>query len=289
VALKGERDPHTGKLTTGHDWNGIKELDTPIPIPVLVFLGLGILFVVVWTALNPAWPTITSYTKGLLGVDQRREVEQSVAEATAEREVWTSRIAAADFAEIEADPALMTIVRQAGATLFGDNCAVCHGTSARGGPGYPNLVEAPTLWGDDAETIAQTISLGINSGHDETRFAQMLAFGRDQMLELSDIRAVVAYVQSLSDPSVADPDGHGAQVFAENCAGCHGEDAKGMTEAGAPDLTDPFWIYGGDAQSIFTTVWGGRQGHMPHWQGRLSPVDIKLLTLYARDLRGAAS
>jgi cytochrome c oxidase cbb3-type subunit 3 len=280
-----DRDPHTGKLTTGHDWNGIKELDTPIPGPVLFFLAAGILFAIVWTVLNPAWPTISSYTKGLLNIDQRREVEQSVAEAAAERAVWTDRIAATDFAAIEADPELMTIVRQAGSTLFGDNCAACHGTRATGGPGFPNLVQAPMLWGDDAETIAQTITAGINSGSDDTRFAQMLAFGRDQMLEIGDIRAVVGYVRSLSDPTVSDPEGLGAQVFADNCSGCHGEDAKGLVDAGAPDLTDPYWIYGGDQQTVLASVWGGRQGHMPHWDGRLSPVDIKLLTLYVRDLR----
>ena len=93
-------------------------------------------------------------------------------------------------------------------------------------------------------------------------------------------------LRSLSDPGVSDPDGAGAQIFADNCAGCHGEDAKGMVESGAPDLTDGFWIYGGDARTIFTSVYSGRHGHMPHWEGRLSPLDIKLLTLYVLDLRG---
>lgn len=282
------RDPYTGKLTTGHDWNGIKELDSPIPRAVLFFLTAGILFAIVWTVLNPAWPTLTSYTKGLLGVDQRREVEQSVAEAAAERAVWTDRIAAEDFAAIEADPALMEIVRGTGATLFGDNCAACHGTAGQGGPGFPNIAQAPTLWGDDPETIAQTIRAGINSGHDETRFAQMMAFGRDQMLPIGDIRSVVGYVRSLSDPSVIAPEG-GAQIFADNCAGCHGEDAKGVAELGTPNLTDGFWMYGGDAESVLASVYGGRQGHMPHWDGRLSAVDIKLLALYVRELRRSQS
>lgn len=288
MAVK-DRDPYTGKLTTGHDWNGIKELDSPIPKVVLFFLGAGIVFALVWTTLMPAWPTVNSYTRGLLGVDQKQEVAESVAEAAAERAAWTQRIRDEDFAAIQADPELMTIVRQAGATLFGDNCAACHGTSAHGGPGFPNLAQAPMLWGSDAETIAQTIRAGINSNHDDSRISQMLAFGRDQMLPTSDIRAVVAYIRSLSDPSVSDPDGVGAALFADNCASCHGEDAHGLTESGAPNLTDAFWIYGGSPEAIFTSVYNGRQGHMPHWDGRLSPVDIKLLTLYLLDLRGGAS
>ncbi len=284
-----ERDPYTGKLTTGHDWNGIKELDTPIPKAVLVFLAVTTLFAVVWTTLMPAWPTITSYTKGLLGTDQRLEVAQAIAEATADRAVWTARIETEDFAAIEADPALMTIARETGAALFGDNCAACHGLDARGGPGFPNLAEAPTMWGDDAETIAETIRVGINSTHPESRYAQMLAFGRDQMLERESVRAVVAYVRGLSDPEVSDASGEGAQIFADNCAGCHGDDATGIPGTGAPNLADAFWIYGGDQQAVYASVFNGRQGHMPHWEGRLSPVDIKLLTLYVRDRRGDVS
>ncbi len=284
-----ERDPYTGKLTTGHDWNGIKELDTPIPKAVLLFLAAGTLFAILWTVLMPAWPTPGGPTPGLLGVDQHRDVRQSIEEATAERATWTERLATEDFAAIQADPALMTVVRQTGAALFGDNCAACHGVKATGGPGFPNLARAPTLWGGDAETIAETIRVGINAGHDETRVSQMLAFGRDQMLSADEVRAVAAYVRSLSDPSVSDADGAGAQVFADNCSSCHGEDAKGVPEMGAPDLTDSFWIYGGSAQAVFTSIHDGRQGHMPHWEGRLSPADIRLLALYILDLRGDGS
>jgi cytochrome c oxidase cbb3-type subunit 3 len=284
-----ERDPYTGKLTTGHDWNGIKELDTPIPRVVLLFLAVTTAFAVVWTILYPAWPTITSYTKGVLGIDQRISVAESIAAATAERANWTGRIAAEDYPTLQADPALMQIVAEAGATLFGDNCAACHGMNATGGPGYPNLVAAPTLWGDDATAIAETIRVGINSGHPETRFSQMLAFGRDQMLDRAGVGAVVTYVRSLSDPSVAEPDGAGAQIFADNCAGCHGETGTGITDVGAPNLADDFWIYGGDPAAIYSSVHNGRQGHMPHWEDRLSEVERKLLTLYVLELRAGQS
>jgi cytochrome c oxidase cbb3-type subunit 3 len=238
----------------------------------------------------PSWPGINGYFRGLLGVDQRTAVAQTIAAAATERAAWSERIASEDFASIEADPALMQVVRETGHALFADNCAACHGANATGGPGYPNIAQAPTLWGDDAETIAETIRVGINSSHADTRYSQMLAFGRDQMLPRADIDKVVDYVRTLSDPALIetlDPAAlaEGAQVFADNCTGCHGEDGKGLPESGAANLTDRYWIYGGDRQTILTSVYYGRQGHMPTWQGRLSPLDIKLLTLYILDLR----
>ena len=135
----------------------------------------------------------------------------------------------------------------------------------------------------------ETIRVGINSAHPETRTSQMMAFGRDQMLDRDAILSVVAYVQSLSDPALAggepaDLVSAGNDIFVENCAACHGEDGKGIIEMGAPDLTDTFWIYGGDLQSIYASVYEGRQGHMPHWSDRLTPLDRKILALYVLDL-----
>jgi cytochrome c oxidase cbb3-type subunit 3 len=286
----GERDPHTGYMTTGHEWNGIKELNSPVPRPVYFFLIVTALFSVVYWVLMPAWPLGVTYTKGLLGIDQRTTVSESLAQAALERGAWSKRIEAESFKQIQADPRLMENVRQTGRTLFGDNCAQCHGSNAQGGKGFPNLTTASWLWGGDPESIAETIRVGINSAHPQSRTSQMMAFGRDQMLKKGEIDDVVTYVRSLSDPAVAKdvPAAKidaGKAVFAANCVTCHGDDAKGKTDLGGPDLTDRFWIYGGDAESIYETVWGGRQGHMPSWDGRLSPLDRKILALYLFDLR----
>lgn len=284
VALE-KHDPVTGRLTTGHEWNGIEELDTPIPRVVIFFLVATTLFAVVYWIFMPAWPLGWTYTKGLLGIDQRITVTEQVEQAKAERAVWMDQIEQMDFAAIQADPALMEVVNETGATLFGDNCAVCHGTSASGGKGFPDLTAKAWLWGGDPEAIDETIRVGINAPHEETRTSQMLAFGRDGMLDRSQIDDVVAYVQSLGEApqqAQATPEvvARGSEIFAENCASCHGEDAKGMQDLGAPDLTDASWIYGGDRQSLHTTIYSGRQGHMPAWEGRLSAADRKILTLY---------
>ncbi|TXH34192.1 MAG: cytochrome-c oxidase, cbb3-type subunit III [Rhodospirillaceae bacterium] len=288
-----ERDPHTGYLTTGHEWNGIKELNTPVPRAVYFFLIATALFSLGYWILMPAWPFGSGYTKGVLGIDQRQIVSQSIVEAARDRATWTTRIQQASFADIQADPALMMVVRETGPRLFGDNCAACHGADARGNKGFPNLTTNSWLWGGSPEAIAETIRVGINSAHPDSRVSQMLAFGRDGMLQRPDIENVVAYVRSLShadlatDKTVADRIAAGNTVFANNCASCHGPDGKGDPSVGAPNLTDAFWIYGGDEQTVFDTVWGGRQGHMPTWEDRLSEVDRKILTLYLVDQRMA--
>jgi cytochrome c oxidase cbb3-type subunit III len=282
-----ERDPKTGWLTTGHEWNGLTELNTPVPRLVSLFLVLTVLFSVGCWVLMPAWPVGTTYTKGLLGLDDRTELTESVKQATTDRATWTDQIATRSFAEIEAEPRLMTAVRQTGPTLFGDNCAACHGRDAKGGKGFPDLRTTSWLWGGSPEAIAETIRVGINSAHPESRNSQMPAFGREQILQRTDIENVVAYVLSLSDPKEEPVTGNaeaGKAVFAANCVVCHGSDAKGQADVGAPNLTDRFWMYGSDGTSIYDTVWGGRQGHMPTWESRLSPVDRKILALYLVDL-----
>lgn len=287
MAVK-EQDPHTGFATTGHEWNGIKELNTPVPKAVYFFLATTFIFAVGYWVLMPAWPTGKEYTKGLLGFDDKARVIESVQQAAVDRAVWTAQVEKEEPAAILANTTLMARVRQTGSTLFGDNCAVCHGLDAKGGKGYPNLVGATPLWGSDPAALMETIRVGINGQHPETRTAQMLAFGKDGMIPIADVRNVVAYVRSLSAaPGTvpADKVEAGKAVFDANCASCHGETGKGNVEMGAPDLTDKSWIYGGSAEAIFDTVWNGRQGHMPAWEGRLSAVDRKILALYLADKR----
>jgi len=284
------RDPHTGHLTTGHEWNGIIELNTPVPRVIYFFLIVTALFSVVYWVLMPAWPLGTTYTKGLLGIDQRNTVNEALKQAVADRATWSARIESESFEQVRKDPTLMRVVRDTGRALFGDNCAACHGRNATGGKGYPNLTANSWLWGGAPETIAETIRVGINSAHPETRTSQMMAFGRDGVLQRDEIENVVAFVRSLSNPAAAPADkaAAGKEVFAANCASCHGENGKGNVDLGAPDLTDALWIYGGDPETLYTTVWGGRQGHMPTWEARLSALDRKILALYLVDLRKPA-
>lgn len=284
-----ELDPVSGHVTTGHEWNGIKELDTPVPRGVLIFLIVTHLFAVIWWFVMPTWPLGTTYTKGLLDTDQRKIVEEKLVQANTARAPWVSAIEKSSFDEILANPQLMEVVRKTGHQLFGDNCAACHGRNGKGGDNYPDLTDHDWIWGGGPERIAETLRIGVNSRHPESRVSQMPSFGRDKMLDPAQVKNVAAYVHSLSNPSDSTPQNihtieAGRQVFLTNCAACHGEDAKGNKDMGAPNLTDQYWIYGGDLEKIVTTIHGGRQGHMPTWDERLTPAEIKILALYVYSL-----
>lgn len=284
-----EIDPVTGRKTTGHEWNGIKELDTPVPRGVLMFLVATHLFALLWWILLPTWPLGSTYTKGLLDIDQRKTVEEKMVAAMAARSDWMTAIETKSFDEISADEQLMKTVRETGHQLFGDNCAACHGSDGKGRSNYPDLTDQDWLWGGGPEKIAETLTVGINSRHSESRIAQMPSFGRDEMLDRTQVRQVATYVHSLTNPETSTPDNvelvkAGQEVFLTTCAACHGEDAKGNQEVGAPNLTDNYWVYGGDLQTIIASIHGGRQGHMPTWDERLSKADIKILALYVDSL-----
>lgn len=280
-----ERDPLTGHKTTGHEWDGITELNTRVPRSIWFFIIVTHVWAVIIWILLPSWPLLNTYTKGILGLEQREEVEAKVMAAVEDRADWTDRILEQPSEEILNNPELMARVNGTAKTLFGDNCAACHGQDAAGGPGFPSLIDDAWLWGSDTDTIMETLRVGINSTHPETRFAQMMAFGADGILERADVRNVVGYVQSLSGTSVSDEVMEtGGEIFADNCASCHGEDGTGVMDLGAPDLTDDFWIYGGDAESIYRTVWSGREGWMPSWEGRLGEIERKMLTVYIQGL-----
>ena len=292
----GERDPHTGHMTTGHQWNGIKELNTNVPGPVWFFLSAAFLVSVVMWFLLPAWPLGSTYTLGVLKVDERAQLRRELVSASAGRQELTTKIASSSYEKVARDSALLGYVRSAGRPLFNDNCSACHGTGGTGGPGYPNLADKAWLWGSEDEaiedTIMETLRVGINGRHPDARTAQMLSFGRDGIIDRKSIFAVIDYLRSINERkpeklTTKEQLETGAGVFAENCASCHGEDGKGNKELGSPDLTDTVWIYGSSRQALYETIWKGRQGHMPSWEARLTEADRKLLTLYVLDLNAA--
>ena len=277
-------DKATGVHTVGHEWDGIEELNNPLPRWWLWTMYLCIIWAIGYTILYPAWPMLNSATSGVLGWSSRGDLAADMAAADAKRAPIRNAIGAATLAQIEADENLYQAAIQGGSAAFKVNCVQCHGTGAIGSKGYPNLQDDDWLWGGDLESIHYTLTHGVrNPGHDATRFSQMPAFG--DVLPAGDINALVGYVQSLSDPKVAQT-AKGAELFATNCAACHGVDGKGLREFGAPNLTDKIWLYGGDKATLTTTISKSRQGVMPKWEGILDPVTIKMLAVYVHSLGG---
>lgn len=282
-----EIDTKTGQQTTGHEWDGIQELNNPLPRWWLMIFYACIAIAVAYWVLYPSWPLINSYSKGVMGYSSRDDVKADIAEANLARKVYIDRIADTEMSEILKDPQLMEFALAGGKSAFGDNCAPCHGSAAQGTTGYPNLSDDDWLWGGSLEAIQQTLLYGIRSTHDDTRVSDMPAFGRDELLSKDDISNVTAYVLSLSrEGQKPEAVTAGATLFTENCAACHGPDGKGNREFGAPNLADAIWLYGSDRQSIRATVHGSRNGVMPHWDGRLPAETIKQLAIYIHALGG---
>lgn len=281
---KVEHDALTGKDTTGHEWDGIKELNNPLPKWWLYVFYATILWGVVYTVVYPSWPTLNDYWGGVLGYSSRAEHRADLAKAVADRAVWAEKFRNRDIGEIVKDPELLNYAMAGGASIFADNCAACHGAGGQGQGFFPVLADDDWLWGGTLEDIEQTIAYGIRSGHDDGRESEMPSFGADELLTKEEIELVASYVAGLSNGgSVAGP---GADIFEEQCSGCHGEDGKGGRDFGAPNLTDGIWLYGGSKKAIAAQVNKPRHGVMPIFTDRLDEVAIKQVAIYVHTRGG---
>ena len=283
-------DAVTGVSTTGHEWDGIRELNNPLPRWWLWTFYACIIWAVVYWIAYPAWPLVSGYTSGVLGWKSRDAIEVQLADLRTQRGAFAQKLEAASLEQIEANPELLSFARAQGRAAFGDNCAPCHGTGAAGSVGYPNLNDDDWMWGGSLAQIQQTLLHGIRSTDADAHVGDMPAFGRDAMLQRPEIVAAADYVRSLSGlpvPAGVTPDlAKGKAVFEANCVACHGADGKGNIELGAPNLTDGIWLYGSGRDSVIATITNGRAGMMPAWGGRLDPTTIKALTVYVHALGG---
>lgn len=277
--------------TTGHSWDGIEEFNNPLPRWWLWIFYACIVWAIWYSIAYPAWPGIKSATAGYLGFSTRAQVAEEIAAAEAKNAAINERLASVELASITSDPELEAYATSAGAAVFKTWCAQCHQTNGAGAKGYPNLQDDDWLWGGSMEDIHLTLLHGIRSEtDDDTRYSEMPAYGRDELLEKEEISQVVNYVMSLTpnvnppqDPSLVEA---GAVIFEDNCAACHMEDGSGDRSQGAPNLADAIWLYGGDYASISETVHNSRYGVMPDWNERLSEAQIRAVATYVHQLGG---
>ncbi len=280
-------DAVTGTATTGHEWDGIQELNTPLPRWWLWLFYITIIWAIGYWVVYPAWPLVTSFTDGALGWHARSAVVTDLTELQTLRAPMTTKLAATAPGDIKSDQALADFTYAQGRSAFRENCGPCHGAGGGGAKGYPNLNDNDWLWGGTIDQIQQTIEFGVRSGHQKAHESQMPAFGRDKMLKPDEIATVANYVRSLANLATRPNANLGAgRLFADNCAVCHGPDGKGNRELGAPDLTDGIWLFGSDEATIIDVIANSRGGVMPAWSGRLDPITIKALAFYVHSLGG---
>ena len=285
-----EVDSHSGVETTGHEWDGIKELNNPLPRWWRFIFWASVVVAVVYWILMPAWPALPGMqgnTPGVLGQSDRAKVAADVSRMKSDRAALGARLTATDAAGVLKDHDLSQLAMALGDSAFGDNCATCHGAGGGGASGYPRLADDVWLWGGSLQDIERTIRFGIRSTHPETRTSEMPAFGRDEFLTSAQIDDLVQFVTSVSgrkaDAAAVE---RARPVFEQNCASCHGVDAHGDRAKGAPNLTDKEWLYGGDPATIRRTIFGPRNGVMPTWDSRLDPATIRALAIYVHALGG---
>jgi cytochrome c oxidase cbb3-type subunit 3 len=276
----------TGTNTTGHEWDGLKELNTPLPKWWLYVLYATIAWSAVWFVLYPSVPGITGYFHGLLGYSQRSAVNTEIRAIAAQRAETMDKIKDLTFAEIRRDPQLMAAAETAGRIAFANNCQPCHGAGGGGQPGYPALAAGAWIWGGSLDAIEQTIAYGIRSGDDKARDSQMLRFGADGILKPDQIQEVADYVMTLYGKPTNRDVSAGRKLFADNCAVCHGEAGQGDREKGAPRLASHVHLYGDSRDAVVAQISAPRMGVMPAWHTRLDEATVKSLALYVHSLGG---
>ena len=279
-------DQETGIETTGHEWDGIKELNNPLPRWWLWSFYLCIIWGIWYVIAYPAWPMIKGATEGYLGYSTRANVAADIAAVNDKNADLRAALTEVDLTTLEQDEALSRFAVAGGAAVFRTNCSQCHGSGAAGATGSPHLLDDDWLWGGSIEDIAYTISHGIRNEIDfDARWTEMPAFG--EILEKEQIDQVVQHVISLSSTEFdAGMATEGAVVFDENCSACHAVDGTGDREQGAPNLADAIWLYGGDVATLTETVTNSRFGVMPPWGTRLSQSDVKAVAAYVHQLGG---
>jgi cytochrome c oxidase cbb3-type subunit 3 len=284
----GDDKPDDGVGTTGHEWDGIRELNNPLPRWWLYTLYATIVWAVGYCVVYPALPGLDEHSAGLFGWSSRSAVAAEIKSVAAERAPILAKIEATPLEQLPQDPELMRFAIEGGRSAYKVYCSQCHGSGAAGAKGYPNLNDDDWLWGGDLAAIHATVRHGIRAPDDEaTRTSMMPAFGRDAMLTAAQIGDVVEHVRRISrQEHDAKAAARGAGLFAEQCASCHGATGAGSRDMGAPNLTDAIWLYGGDREALTRTVHGARSGVMPAWEKRLDPATIKQITAYVHSLGG---
>jgi cytochrome c oxidase cbb3-type subunit 3 len=278
-------DEFSGVETTGHEWDGIRELNNPLPRWWLWVFYATIVWAIGYCILYPSFPLVSGHLKGVLGYSSRAEVAQDIADAKAAQAGMLNRISDASVEEIRTTPDLLEFALAGGSSAFAVNCSQCHGSGAQGAVGYPNLADDDWLWGGSVDAIYHTITHGVrNEQSDEARFNVMPAFGSDEILSREEIDQVAEYVLSLSGNGQASE--AGATLFEEQCAACHGDDGAGIVDLGAPNLTDDTWLYGGDKETVVESITYSRNGVMPAWGQYLDDQTVKQLTVYVHSLGG---
>lgn len=292
--------------TTGHAWDGdLQEYNNPLPVWWVYTFYATVIFALIYWTIYPSWPLGKGWIGGVSNItyvnsagetkthdwNTRALLMADMNQAATAQKPYFDKIQAMSYDQIAKDPEMSGFILSAGRSLFAENCAACHQAGGQGVIGFfPNLTDDDWLYGGSYEKVHETLMGG--------RRGYMPAFG--EVLNGERIDQLANYVASLSgiehDAAKA---GAGDMLFHSEtaaCFYCHTAGATGRQDIGAPNLTDNIWLWAdvpaagtaeGKVAAIRSVINNGlNKGVMPVWSGRLSPEQIKVLTVYVHELGG---
>jgi len=267
LTFKNQKHNEETDQTTGHSFDGIDELDNPLPKWWMWFFWSTILFGVVYIFIYGVgnWTGFGNWSSHGQWEAEMSKAEEKYAPYYAE----LNKLSVEELAQNQ--DALAT-----GQRIFASNCALCHGSTATGALGFPNLTDTDWLYGGTAAAIKHTITNGRNGA--------MPANGLKPDMTKTERSDIAAHVLSLSGREGAGDATKGAPLFAQACAACHMADGTGNQMVGAPNLTDNIWLYGGSEKQIEFTIEFGRAGVMPAWNDILGEDKVHVLSGYVYSL-----
>ena len=254
--------------TTGHTFDGIQELDNPLPAWWLWMFFASIVFAALYLV---AYPGLGN-TEGVLGWSSAGQVAEDAVAYDKRFEPYYAALAGRELAVLHGDPE----ARQVGRRLFLNRCATCHGSAAKGAEGFPNLTDEEWIWGRGYDAVQTAILRGRQAAMP----GWLTALGED------GVKATVAYVQSLSAPGAVDASlaETGKQHYGTYCVACHGPEGKGNPLLGAPNIANDIWLYGGSEAAVYESIANGRNGMMPPRAEGLNEHQVRLLAAYVSQL-----
>lgn len=284
-----EFDKITGAEILPHKWDGIQELNNPVPKWWNAVFWITIWVGIFYLLLYPSWPVDDQ--KGWLSWTATSVLEEKLDAILNLSNEKSEILGKLSWEEILSDEKLVKFASENGSAIFKDNCATCHGNNGVGNTGgYPNLQDDDWIWGGTVEDIYHTIRHGVRNEDldDESRSYYMTIFG--DILNESEIDIVARYVLSMSNEKFSNLSEEalkqGNNLYTQHCASCHGDNAKGNTGLGVPNLSDAIWLYGGKLEEVKSQIRQPKHGVMPVWGQRLDDNTIKQLAIYVHSLGG---
>ena len=259
---------HTsGEETTGHDYDGIKEFDNPLPLWWVGMFVVSILYAVGYLVYYPGLGNV----KGTSGWTSANQWQEEVDRHEARFAPLYAKLGAMTPEELSAD----RVAQQVGRRLFINNCSTCHGVTAAGGFGFPNLTDDEWIWGKGFDNIKQAVLGGRNA----IMPPWGAALGDDGVAEVTQYTLSLAGLEHDAEAAA-----RGQARYATLCIACHGVDGSGNSLLGASNLTNDIWLYGGSAEEIAFTIRNGRNGNMPAFNNVLDEDKAHILAGYVNGL-----